>query len=265
MQVLDLGGLLAAGTIVQILAHTLRVWDAPFPLFAVTFMIASTGQAYQDTGGNTYTSGVPRAHLWLAFIHAMYSGGCLVAPFVATAVATANTPSRWFLYYTFPLGIGAFNSVATIFAFRDTIKLRFWKKMPKVRSNPEPTTRPNDDANEANEANQATDAGQSDQEPTPTAMQLMKRALSLPSVWLISLFFFFFLGAVLTASGWVVEYLVQVRDGDLSLMGNVPAGLNGGTFLGRLLLAEPTYRYGERRMVFIYTILCLAFQLVFWL
>jgi hypothetical protein len=32
-----------------------------------------------------------------------------------------------------------------------------------------------------------------------------------------------------------------------------------------LLLAEPTYRLSERRMVFIYCILAFALQLVFWL
>lgn len=35
--------------------------------------------------------------------------------------------------------------------------------------------------------------------------------------------------------------------------------------LGRLLLAEPTYRLGERRMVFIYCVISVALQLVFWL
>jgi hypothetical protein len=35
--------------------------------------------------------------------------------------------------------------------------------------------------------------------------------------------------------------------------------------LGRLLLAEPTYRLGERRMVMVYCCLSIALQLVFWL
>jgi fucose permease len=48
-------------------------------------------------------------------------------------------------------------------------------------------------------------------------------------------------------------------------MGYVPAGFYGGGFLGRLLLAEPTHRFGERRMIFIYIVLCLALELVFWL
>ncbi|CCF36326.1 glucose and galactose transporter [Colletotrichum higginsianum] len=85
------------------------------------------------------------------------------------------------------------------------------------------------------------------------------------SMWMISLFFFFLLGASITASGWIVEYLVEIRNGDLGQMGYVPAGFNGGAMLGRLLLAEPTYRLGERRMVLVYVVLCIGFQLVFWL
>jgi fucose permease len=63
----------------------------------------------------------------------------------------------------------------------------------------------------------------------------------------------------------MVEYLVVVRNGDVKEMGYVPAGFFGGGFLGRLILAEPTHRLGERRMIFIYAVLCVGLQLVFWL
>lgn len=62
-----------------------------------------------------------------------------------------------------------------------------------------------------------------------------------------------------------MEFLVHARNGDVDGMGYVPAGFYGGSFMGRLLLAEPTYRWGERRMVFVYAILCVGLQLVFWL
>lgn len=65
--------------------------------------------------------------------------------------------------------------------------------------------------------------------------------------------------------GWVVTFLVDVRKGDLAEMGYVSAGFAGGGFLGRLLLAEPTHRFGERRMIFLYILIALAMQLCFWL
>ena len=48
-------------------------------------------------------------------------------------------------------------------------------------------------------------------------------------------------------------------------MAYVPTGFSGGSLLGRVLLIEPTYRFGERRMVTLYALVCLALQLVFWL
>jgi fucose permease len=98
-----------------------------------------------------------------------------------------------------------------------------------------------------------------------TASYLIKKTLKQSSLWYISVFFFFYLGMTLTASGWVVEYLVDVRDGDLERVSYVPAGFSGGCLLGRLLLPEPTHRYGERLMGTIYLAICLGVQLVFWL
>lgn len=63
----------------------------------------------------------------------------------------------------------------------------------------------------------------------------------------------------------MVEYLVEVRNSNVAEMGYVPAGFSGGAFLGRLLLTEPTYRLGERRMIFLYAVICLGLQIVFWL
>jgi fucose permease len=62
-----------------------------------------------------------------------------------------------------------------------------------------------------------------------------------------------------------VTYLVEVRNGNVAEMGYVPSGFYGGAFLGRLILAEPTHRFGERRMILLYAVICLAMQLVFWL
>ena len=63
----------------------------------------------------------------------------------------------------------------------------------------------------------------------------------------------------------MVEYLVRVRHGNLASIGYVPSGYYGGLFLGRLFLAEPTHRFGERRMLLLYSSICFVLQLIFWL
>lgn len=192
--------------------------------------------ALQDTHSNNFVTRVKAAHRWLGFIHAMYALGTLVGPTVATAIAARGVESRWYLFYASLAAIGFVNLVLVIIAFRDS--------MTKKRIEPQ---------------TQASSTGKS------SAFGEMKAVVRLPSVWLLALYFFFFLGAVLTASGWTVQYLVTVRNGKLSEVGYVQTGFAGGLFLGRLLLAEPTKRLGERRMVFVYALLCLGLELLFWL
>ncbi|EPS40397.1 hypothetical protein H072_5800 [Dactylellina haptotyla CBS 200.50] len=237
LKYLGVGSILTIGAFLQLLAHVLRVWTPPYPLFAVSFFFTSLGQAFQDSHSNTYVSSIKGAHRWLGFIHAMYALGLLVSPFVATPIAV-RVPDRWALFYGFLIGLGVINIIAVMYSFRDSLNVHHRQ--------------------EATEENEDTSRSKS-------AVVEIKEVLSMPALWFLSLYFFLFLGAGVTGGGWTVEFLVRIRGGDLSKMGYVPAGQNGGLFLGRLILAEPTKRWGERRMVLIWCILTLAFQLVFWL
>lgn len=256
---LRLGATLCLGATFQLVAQLLRFWNPPFPLFAITFMLTALGQAYQDSYSNTFVASLPVAHRWLGFIHAMYMLGCLTGPFIATPVAS-NT--KWYFTYAVEAGLGAINLVFVLIAFGSDMRKEHKDQLTERREEgtelEEAVVSPHiEDSNNA--ANNTT------RTRNKQAFQEIKQALRLRSVWLLSLFYFFYLGAVITVSGWVVEYLVQERSGSLSSMGYVPAALSGGGFLGRLLLAEPTHRFGERRMIFLYIVICLALQLMFWL
>lgn len=207
----------------------------PFPLFVITFFLVSLGQAFNDTQANTFVASTKGAYRWLALIHASYMAGCLVGPFVATAVASASASasastlgglrSRWYLFYTFPAGIGVMNLALVSYAFRDSLRPR---KLSTTALN----------AGENTERHGETGAAQVDADPesrNEDATRLIKSTLRRPSVLLLSLFYFFYIGSSITLSGWVVEYLVDVRDGDLSKMGFVPAGYN----VRPLVLTEP--------------------------
>lgn len=180
-QIFDLGILLTLGAVFQLLSQILRCWRPPFPLFAVTFFLQSFGMALQDTHSNNWVTSVKLAHRWLGFIHAMYALGCLVGPFVATPVASANEPSKWYLFYTALVGVGVINLVLVPVAFRDKMHLHF-----EGRKLPSRTPQTSSDAK-------------------PSAWAEMQKTLRTPAVWLLSLFFFFYLGAVITASGRLLD------------------------------------------------------------
>lgn len=198
---------------------------------------------YQDAHGNTFVASIKGAHKWLGFIHAMYALGSLVSPFVVTTIASKLNDDRWQLCYLFLVGIGIINIVAVPFAFKDSLKIH---KKPIAPGE-----------NEL-EANGTTSRGKA-------ASKDIANTLKSPPVYFLSLFYFFMLGVGITAGGWVVEYLISTRNGNLPEVGYVPSGLWGGIFLGRVLLAEPTHRFGERRMVMLYCFIILGLQLVFWL
>lgn len=231
----------------------------------MTFMLIALGQAYQDSFSNTFVASLPVAHRWLGFIHAMYALGCLTGPLIATPVAS-NT--QWYLTYAVEAGLGAINLAFVLIAFGGDILKERKTQLTERREEEGTELREARDSRTGSTVLTAPATEESNNNAwarNQQAFQEIKQALRLRSVWLLSMFYFFYLGASVTVSGWVVEYLVQVRSGSVSSMGYVPAALSGGGFLGRLLLAEPTHRFGERRMILLYIAVCLALQLMFWL
>lgn len=164
--------MLALGALLQTVAHALRSWMPPFALYTVTYFLVSLGQAFNDTHANDFVSSLRSAHRWLGVIHAMYMAGCLVGPLVATAIATAD--SRWYLFYVVPSGLGVINLVLIMIAFRDKMAVRMSRNL-------------------VNQSGQLSGGCR--------ALIEMKNTLRLPAVWIMSLYFFFFLGAAVTAGG----------------------------------------------------------------
>src|SRR5699024_7128486 len=72
--------------------------------------------------------------------------------------------------------------------------------------------------------------------PAPSKAQLLRRALKSPVTLLGAIFIFAYQGAEVSISGWIISFLVTVRGGDLSAVGNVTAGFWGGIAVGRFLL-----------------------------
>ncbi|KAK5164028.1 uncharacterized protein LTR77_010119 [Saxophila tyrrhenica] len=235
---LGTGGYIATGAALQLLAQLLRFWKPPFGLFAATWFFVALGQAFQDTQANTFVAIIKNAHRWLGVIHGCYAVGSLVGPLIAAAIAS-NIEGQWATFYYVPTGIGAFNLGLTVWAFRDEIIFfkRFYGSSTSQHERPRRSI---------------------------AAKRELAATLKLKSVWLISLFFFLNLGAGIAAGGWVVEYLHAVRGGSLSQVGYISSAFYGGIALGRFVLAEPTFRFGEKRMLLLYAVLTVALQIVFW-
>ncbi|KAL0944046.1 glucose and galactose transporter [Colletotrichum truncatum] len=232
-----LGFILGVGALLQLISHCMRPWG-PFPLYCVSFFVQAVGMALQDSHSNTFVSSLALAHRWLGFIHGSYAAGLLVATAIASKGGIIGGVQSWRAVFFAVIGIAFVNVVGVVVGFRDSLWQRDMHRKTTDSSN----------------------SGRS-----KAAIQELKQTVQSKALWLLSLSFFLQLGAILTAGGWVVEYLITVLGGDLSKMGYVPMGFYGGILLGRLLLAEPTHRFGEQRMVLLYNVLLLGLHLVFWL
>ncbi|ETS77687.1 hypothetical protein PFICI_09749 [Pestalotiopsis fici W106-1] len=224
---LGIGGTLVVGSISQILAYALVLWKPPFPLFACSFFFSGLGVAYQDAQSNAFVANLDNAYRWLGILHAIFGVGALVSPLAATAIAS-RTP-HWHYYFIILLGLASANLVVIIWAF--------WPSLLKVQPS----------------------------KSTDSPSKELWTALTQRPVWVLSGFFFLYVGAEITAGGYVVEFLISVRNGEPSSVGYVASGFWGGLALGRVVLADITNILGERRMIFVYIAIAIALQLLFWL
>jgi fucose permease len=199
---LTLGQLLFIGAALQLVAHALRPWS-PLAVFVVSFLFQSLGMAYQDSHSNTFVSNLNNVpHRWLSFIHTCYALGTFIGPLIATAIANSSNTlaiDGWKRVYFVLIGISVLNVAGVMVAFRDTLYSRLHAR---------------------NESR--------GQKRNRRALVGMVKLLKSKTLWLLSLFYFFELGATFTAGGWVVEFLTTVRGGKLANIGYVPTGFYGG-------------------------------------
>ncbi|OGM50861.1 MFS transporter [Aspergillus bombycis] len=224
---LGTGGTLLLGATVQCFGYALMFWHPPYPLFMAAFFFTGMGVAFQDAQANAFTITVKNAHRWLGILHAVYGLGTIIAPLIANTIAS-RTP-EWHHYYLIVFCVGVVNILLLAWTFRRGL------------------FRPNV------------------QNAKDTASSELKATLANRSVWILNGFFFLYAGAEVASGGWIVQFIVSVRHGDPKKVGYIASGFWTGFTVGRVLLADITHKFGERRMVFIYVVLALAMQLMFWI
>jgi MFS family permease len=117
-------------------------------------------------------------------IHASYALGLLIAPLLANSIA--QQPGRWALYYTVPLGIGVVNVALVLAAF---FTRNDFRKLGRGAET------------EGAQGHETVEAPTDGKTKLQRVAGEMKETLSVKPVWLISLFYFFYLGASFTIGG----------------------------------------------------------------
>jgi len=84
----------------------------------------------------------------------------------------------------------------------------------------------------------------------------LQKVLKLKAVQLLAFFVLIYVGIEVTIGGWIVTFIIQQRRGG-PLSGYISSGFFGGLTLGRVVLLWVNKTVGEKRVLYIYTLLCI--------
>ena len=215
------------------LAYIPLIVGAPFGIIVCSFFFVGFSIAVNVGLGNIFFGGLQNGTFMLGLFHGAYGIGGTTGPLIATAIVTVAN-AMWTRYYllTFSLGIVTFT-------------LCLWSFWGYER--------------ELSPAARAREGTAED-----SMVKGMVAALKLRVVTLGSIFIFAYQGAEVSISGWVISFLINVRDGDPSSVGYVSAGFWAGITLGRFFLSALAQRVGEKIFVYGLVLGALAFQILVW-
>ncbi|EGS23872.1 uncharacterized protein CTHT_0005800 [Thermochaetoides thermophila DSM 1495] len=99
-----------------------------------------------------------------------------------------------------------------------------------------------------------------------TAMRRTTRlALTNPITWTIAIFLLAYVGAEVSLGGWITTFMLRARSAPPFLAGLTATLFWLGLTLGRVVLGFVTGRMGEKPAITLYLLLCVAFELGYWL
>ncbi|ETW78487.1 hypothetical protein HETIRDRAFT_460335 [Heterobasidion irregulare TC 32-1] len=226
------GKVIVLGSIAQTIAYCIQAPGPPFPVFAITYAINGFGLALQDAQANGFVASYKEnAAAKMGILHAVYGAGALASPLVATQFAQLR---HWSFHYLVSLGIALSNTaiLATVFRFKTQDEC-------------------------------LAQIGQAAGETGASEDSKYRQIFGLKAVHLLAFFILVYVGVEVTIGGWIVTFIMQVRQGGAS-SGYISAGFFGGLTLGRVALLWVNEKVGERRVIFIYVLLAIALELVVW-
>ena len=218
----------------MLLGYVPLVATSPFIVNVFAFFLVGFGLAINVAMSNTFVGSLQNGTFLLGLVHGTYGIGGTTGPLMATALVTV-AHTLWSRYYLITLGVALASMALALWSF--------WAYERELS----PATR------------------ESEAQPDGSLLLGMVTALRLRVVLLGAIFIFAYQGAEVSISGWVISFLINVRDGDPSSVGYVSAGFWAGITVGRFLLSGPAHKIGEKRFVYGLVGGAIAFQLLVWL
>ncbi|EGU74275.1 hypothetical protein FOXB_15203 [Fusarium oxysporum f. sp. conglutinans Fo5176] len=206
----------------------------PYPVLVLAYVLAGLGNGIGLAAWNSYIGNLARSNELLGFMHASYGLGGTVSPLIATSMITqANL--GWYDFYYVLLGMAVLETA--------TLTYSFW---PKTAQKYRETVHTEGTRNEG----------------TRAALFVKPHARV---VWLCAFFLLGYVGTEVALGGWVVQFMLRVRNADPFDAGMTAVGFWLGITIGRLVLGMVIPKIGVKLSLMIFIPITMGLQLIFWL
>ena len=181
-------GVAIIGPGAHLLAYIIIANHPPYPALVVVFILAGFGNGILDAAWNAWLGNLANPNEVLGFLHAFYGAGATVAPLVATAMI-AQGGFQWYTFYYIMIGGAVIEGATAVAAFWNETSVKFRAS-----------------------ASSASQKGQ-------TRMALKQRV-----TWVAAIFLLVYVGIEVALGGWIVEFMIKVRDAQEFESGIVATG-----------------------------------------
>ncbi|KAH2981446.1 hypothetical protein KXW58_001933 [Aspergillus fumigatus] len=221
-------GIAIIGPLCHIAPFVIMAIHPPWPVMLAVYVIVGLGNGLIDAAWNSWVADMANANTMTGLLGAFYGVGATLSPTIATQMIKSGLHWNYF-YYTLLGGsvLELLTSVAT-----------FWQE------------------------NAISYRAKNRRSPDSSGGSRTTEAMKSPITWLIASWLFVYMGVEVSVGGWVVDFMIQERNGKPFESGLVPTGFWAGVTVGRLVLG---FNEGERTAITIYLAISIALELVFWL
>nr|OQO23132.1 hypothetical protein B0A51_10089 [Rachicladosporium sp. CCFEE 5018] len=228
-------GVAFLGPACHLVAYIIIAIHPPYPVMVVSFILAGFGNGLEDAGWNAWIGAMAHANELLGFLHGFYGLGATIAPLIATTMITRGG-LQWYYWYYCMITFAATELATSLHAFWGATGAAFREANPRT-----------------------SDEGGS---------RLKEACLVMPAArttWLCAIFLLGYVGIEVSLGGWIVVFMIDIRDGAAFASGMVATGFWLGLTVGRVILGFVTPRIGEKLSIAIYLPIAAGMQLLFWL
>ncbi|KAK8013821.1 hypothetical protein PG990_007117 [Apiospora arundinis] len=222
----------------HMLAYIIIAIHPPYPVMVIAFMIAGFGNGLADAAWNAWVGNLDRANEMLGFLHGFYGLGAVLSPLIATNMV-ANAKLPWYTFYYIMIGLAGLEIFTSVAGFWTSTAAAYHTSIARQHGESEG--------------------------PRGSLREALVTRPSARVTWLCALFLLGYVGIEVALGGWIVVFMIQVRQGAEFASGMTAMGFWLGITIGRVVLGFVTPRLGEKLAITIYLPIVMGLELLFWL